>query len=361
MRSSGWGQGFGAVALLSMVACGGSESGSTSAERVCGVAGEVLSVGSDWPVDSTVPAPELEPLRGCERFRGALHLHHTAPRAIEALTSIRQIDGSLFLGSQTELRALSALRTIGGRLILRGAVPVPIGLEALERVGGLWLYDGDFTDLSWLPSLNEISESMVARRNSKISPVALQEFAAARVRPGAWVSLTDSVPTEQPDPDAVLCGEPNTSLLLRQLQLRQLERPEAPCTRILGSLHLPDISAPEQLQVLSSVVEIDGGLSVFRNNTSDFGPLRNLRRIGTRFSLHLVQTPGIEGFEGLLEVGELEVLNSTDLTSFDWLPALTTVRETAVINFSEPLLADEVTALLSRIGVGGETSVRFFP
>jgi hypothetical protein len=352
--------GLGAGALLNAVACGESGAGISPSEDECGVAGEIVSVDTTQPPFSSVPPPELEPLRDCGRFLGSLHLHVNSAvlPPLEALESLQQIDGSLLLGGSDDWSALSALRTVGGRLIVRGSYMIPVGLEAVERVGGLWLYDGGFTDLGWLRSLNDVTESMIARRNSKISSVVLEELAASRVRPGAWVSLTDSVPPEQPEPDEVLCGEPNTIIWLGQLQQLALTQGAA-CTRILGSLHLPDISAPEALQVLSSVVEIDGALSVFRNHTSDFSPLRNLRRVGTRFSLNMVQTPSIEGFEGLREVGELDVYNSTDLISFDWLPALRTVRESAVISFSEPLRAEEVTALLSRLEVGGETAVRF--
>jgi hypothetical protein len=111
------------------------------------------------------------------------------------------------------------------------------------------------------------------------------------------------------------------------------------------------------MDALSSLVHIDGSLTLFRNHTDDFTALRNLRRVGALFQLHLIETPSLAGFDSLAEVGELNVATAGQLSSFDWLPALARVRESALLVRDPPLSSAAVESLLSRLDVGGEIVV----
>jgi hypothetical protein len=67
-----------------------------------------------------------------------------------------------------------------------------------------------------------------------------------------------------------------------------------------------------------------------------------------------------EGFDALEEVGEFDLTSTGLLADLDWLPALTTVRETALFVRQEPLSEAAVEAFLSRVEVGGESAVMYF-
>lgn len=340
----------GAMALATL-ACGEVSPSPAGSEATCGVPGQVIAAGLENVSSSPTPAPELEPLRGCRYFRGTLHLAPRDARALEALEALEEVDGSLvILAPPVDLGALSHLRRIGDKLILHAVYEPPTGLEALESAHDLWLYDGNFTHLEWLPKLTNVTGSIVARRNRDISAAALETFAAARAEPGASISLTDVLPRAAPDAqaNAAPCGNAAVQSLLQDI-------PEG-CTRVLGSLHLPDVTSGADLNRLSSLLEIDGSLTLFRNHTSDFGALRKLRRVGTKFQTHLLEG-SLQGFESLREVGEFEVPNSGGLTNFEWLPALATVRESVVIHREEVLPADAVTSLVSRVEIRGEVLV----
>jgi len=350
-----------ALSLFGLLACGNASqppSPTAGDGASCGVEGQIITMGFGYEPNAPLSPPELEPLRGCKRFRGTLHLNpRDEPRTLEALTALEAIDGSLVIVSPpTDLSALGHLRSVGGTLILRQLYEAPRGLEALESAHGLWLYDGwvsgSFTDLEWLPKLTNLSGSFISRRNPQVPAATLEAFARERVLPGAWVSLGDSVPpnTPTPDADAVLCGQAD--------QLIQLNDPSlAGCTRLLGSLHLPDVFSPDQLQNLSSLLEIDGSLSLFRNHTPDFSALGSLRRVGANFQTSLIDSTPLQGFENLREVGELSIAKTGDLTDFEWLPALTKVRELATIQLGPGLSEEAVTALVSRIEIGGPVLV----
>ena len=45
------------------------------------------------------------------------------------------------------------------------------------------------------------------------------------------------------------------------------------------------------------------------------------------------------------------------ITGFDWLPALTRVRESAVMMRGAPLSMEAVESLLSRLDIGGEIAM----
>ncbi|WP_437973438.1 hypothetical protein WMF11_31825 [Sorangium sp. So ce295] len=331
---------------------GGGQAGSAEG-RDCGTAGEVIAVGANVLDEATGPAPELERLRGCTRFLGTLHLLALdGPETIDALMDLREIAGSLLLYSPPEdLGPLSNLTRIEGRLLVVGAPEALRGLESLQVVSGLWLYQSGFADFSWLPALAEIGASMIARRNAQLTAEALESFATSRVRSGALVSLTNAVPKEPPDPDAeaMVCGQPGDLAIEPYTGL-------AGCTRFRGSIHLSDVT-PGVLEPLSSLIHIDGSLTLFRNHTDDFTALRNLRRVGANFQMHLLEGPGLEGFGALAEVGELRLVSSGQLTSFDWLPALTSVRESALAVRGAPLSMEALESFLSRLDIGGETAV----
>lgn len=355
----------GLLLLLGTARCGNTSddptAGGTSAGgqggspqgRDCGTAGEVIAVGTNILQDATGPAPELEPLRGCTRFRGTLQLLGlNGPEAIDALTELREIAGSLLLYSPPEdLGPLSNLTRIEGRLVVVAAPEALRGLESVQYVSGLWLYESDFADFSWLPDLTEISASMIARRNANLTAETVESFATARVRGGALVSLTNSIPSEPPDPDAeaVVCGEPNDLVIAPFTGL-------VGCTRFRGSIHLSD-ATHGSLEALSSLVHIDGSLTLFRNHTDDFTALHNLRRVGAKFQLHRLATPSLAGFDALAEVGELNLQTSGELSSLDWLPALARVRESALLVRESRLSSAAVESFLSRLDVGGETVV----
>ncbi|WP_437283542.1 hypothetical protein WME90_24080 [Sorangium sp. So ce375] len=313
----------------------------------------MIAVGTNFLPDATGPAPELERLRGCTRFLGTLHLLGLGgPEAIDALADLREIAGSLLLVSPPpDLGPLSNLTRVEGRLVVVAAPEASRGLPSIRYVSELWLYEGSFADMSWLPELEEISSAMIARRNSQLSVEALEAFATLRVRSGALVSITDGVPADPPDPDAeaVVCGEPSDLVIAPYEGL-------AGCTRFRGSIHLSDTGSG-RLEALSSLVHVDGSLTLFRNATDDFTALRNLRRVGAKFQLHLLETPSLSGFEALEEVGELNLASAGQLTSFDWLPALARVREVARLARSSPLSRAAVESFLSRLDVGGETAV----
>ena len=129
----------------------------------------------------------------------------------------------------------------------------------------------------------------------------------------------------------------------------------AGCTRFRGSIHLSDVY-PGDLEPLSSLVQVDGSLTLFRNATDDFTALRNLRRVGANFQMRLLEGP-LDGFDTLAEVGELNVASPGGLTGFDWLPALTRVRESALLRRESPLSTEAVESFLSRLDIGGETAV----
>ncbi|WP_437603996.1 hypothetical protein WMF28_20660 [Sorangium sp. So ce590] len=310
-------------------------------------------MGANILQDATGPAPELERLRGCTRFLGTLHLLSLdGPEAIDALTELREIAGSLvLLGPPEDLGPLSNLTRIEDRLLVMAAPEALRGLESVQYVSGLWLYESGFADFSWLPALAEIGASMIARRNAQLTAEALDSFATSHVRSGALVSLTNAVPKEPPDPDAeaVVCGQPSDLVILPYTSV-------AGCTRFRGSIHLSD-TTPGALEPLSSLVHIDGSLTLFRNHTDDFTALRNLRRVGANFQTHLLQGPGLDGFDALAEVGELRLSSSGELTSFDWLPALTRVRESALMVRDASLSVETVESFLSRLDIGGETAV----
>ncbi|WP_437957280.1 hypothetical protein WME76_39110 [Sorangium sp. So ce119] len=310
-------------------------------------------MGTNLLQDAAGPAPELERLRGCTRFLGTLHLLNLAgPEAIDALTDLREIAGSLLLLSPPgDLGPLSNLTRIEGRLLVVGAPESLRGLESIQYVSGLWLYESGLADFSWLPPLAEIGASMVARRNANLTAEVLESFATSRVRSGALVSLTNAVPKEPPDPDAeaVVCGQPSDLVIGPYTSV-------AGCTRFRGSIHLSDTTAGA-LEPLSSLVHIDGSLTLFRNHTDDFTALRNLRRVGANFQMHLLQGPGLDGFDALAEVGELRLLSAGELTSLDWLPALTRVRESALAMTEPPLSMEDIESFLSRLDIGGETAV----
>ncbi|WP_438032082.1 hypothetical protein [Sorangium sp. So ce204] len=313
----------------------------------------MLAVGTNLLDEATGPAPELERLRGCTRFLGTLHLLNLGgPEAIDALTDLREIAGSLLILSPPEdLGPLSNLTRIEGRLLVVGALESLRGLESIQVVSGLWLYQSGFADFSWLPALAEIGDSMIARRNAQLTAEALESFATSHVRSGALVSLMNAVPKEPPDPDAeaVVCGQPSDLAIVPYTSV-------AGCTRFRGSIHLSDVT-PGALEPLSSIVHIDGSLTLFRNHTDDFTALRNLRRVGANFQMHLLEGPGLDGFDALAEVGELRLLSPGELTGFDWLPALTSVRESALAVRGAPLSMEAVESLLSRLDIGGETAV----
>jgi hypothetical protein len=126
------------------------------------------------------------------------------------------------------------------------------------------LYETGFTDLAWLPAVTEVSASFVARRNADLPLETLRAFASTRVPSGAWVSLANAVPAEEPHPaaESAVCGQPEDRLFGDIIGL-------AGCTRFRGSIHLPDV-ADGSLEELSSLIQIDGSLSLFRNHTSDF-------------------------------------------------------------------------------------------
>ncbi|KYG01200.1 hypothetical protein BE21_56785 [Sorangium cellulosum] len=97
--------------------------------------------------------------------------------------------------------------------------------------------------------------------------------------------------------------------------------------------------------------------TLFRNHTDDFTALRSLRRVGAKFQMRLLQGPGLDGFDALAEVGELRLLSPGELTSLDWLPALTRVRESALVMTAPPLSMEDIESFLSRLDIGGETAV----
>ncbi|WP_437522397.1 hypothetical protein WME79_31525 [Sorangium sp. So ce726] len=331
----------------------GGGQGGASEGRDCGTAGEVIVVGANVHQETTGPAPELERLRGCTRFLGTLHLLGLdGPEAIDALTDLKEIAGSLLLHSPPEeLGPLSNLTRIEGRLLVVSAPEALRGLESIQYVSGLWLYQSGFADFSWLPALTEIGASMIARRNANLTAEALESFATSHVRSGALVSLTNAVPKEPPDPDAeaVVCGQPDDLVLGPYTSV-------AGCTRFRGSIHLSD-TMPGALEPLSSLVHIDGSLTLFRNHTDDFTALRNLRRVGANFQMHLLEGPGLDGFDALAEVGEINLVSAGELTGFDWLPALTSVRESAFAVRGPPLSTEALESFLSRLDIGGETAV----
>lgn len=330
----------------------GSDMGAVG-DVTCGQPGEVIAAGTRFDSTSTVPVPELEPLRGCKHFRGTLQLAGLdQPLALEALADLEEIDGSLLV-SASELGGLSRLRRVGGNFIAYAVFDTPSRLDALESVGGLWLYEGSFETLEWLPKLARIESSFIARRNL-VAHASLEAFAAERVVCGAHVSLSDSVPPESPSAEAnqVLCGEPGVNISATDLSL-------VGCTRLLGSIHLPDIGSSEQIKNLSSLIQIDGSLTLFRNHITDFSALGNLRRVGAKFQPHAMNGPTLKGFEKLEEVGELNITAPwSELSDFDWLPALTKVRESAFVERGATPPEAAVTALISRLEVGGEIVLR---
>jgi hypothetical protein len=128
------------------------------------------------------------------------------------------------------------------------------------------------------------------------------------------------------------------------------------CTRMLGSVHLPDSVSRDDLAPLREVRRIDGDFTIFRNHSlEDLEDLAALRTVGGTFSVRFDDglLDDLDGLVQLREVGALELQNNTGLASLRGLEQLESVTSLLAITGNTQLPQAEIDALLARVEVGG--------
>ena len=259
--------------------------------------------------------------RGCpENIRYEdFTLEDTDPAAqLEALRGVTEVVGNVSIRREVEsLEALSCLASIEGGLTIYGDVETLDGLERLESVGGLSLWSERLRDVDALSNLTTIRGSLFLEELVALESLAGLDSvetvdgelmirdvaAAATLTLAVGETFTGSVTTFGQSPDLT----PFTTKL----------------RRLMGDLRLegPSVDRVD----LSSLLRVDGGLTLTSSEAQRLPPLGSLERVGLDVTLTGFADESLASLARLQAAASLSIRSFPSLRTLDGLQALRTL------------------------------------